>query len=325
MDSIDKLLKDIRNNRTSNSCSIADGEFVDIDLSNLRANELHMENVSLLSVNLSKIHWRNCEIVNACLDKANLNKATVRLCKFINVSFNKASFNNATIENCELAGCDFEEATLKDASITDSDFNRSNFKGANLTNTNASYCNMRGVDFRGAILVNTDFRDADLRGADFSGANLQNANFNGADLRGAIFEPGVMDEEEQDKDAIFSPQMQELVDAAGPYLTGILNAGVNKNLIPTQEQEKLLQQLQDMLTVSIGNKSEDQAKSNVVELLLKRAGTTGIGSLIDALHSKSDEPSEAVADLINNLAKDLNLKENDTADDLLEKIVKSIK
>jgi len=325
MNSIDDLQKKIRENRTCISCSIADEEFADIDLSSMRANKLNMENVSLLSANLTNVNWRNCVIANVCLDKTNFDEAIVRLSKFINMSAKKASFNNARIENCELEGCDFEEATFMNASITDSDFYRSNFKGANLTNTNASYCNLRGVDFRNTFLINTDFSDADLRGADFSGAELSNTNFKGADIRGAIFDPGIMEEESGEETPVFSPQMQELVNAAGPYVAGILKAGVNHDLIPTKEQEKLQQQLEDMVTVSPGDEENDKAKEDVIELLLKRAGEAGIGNLLTALHDKSDKPSQAIADLIQNLAGDFNLNENDTTEDLLEKLLKSIK
>lgn len=325
MNSIDKLLTEIKENRTSNSCSIVDEEFVDTDLSNMRANKLHMENVSLLSANLSKVNWRSCEIVNTCFDKANFDKAIVRMCKFINMSAKKASFNNTRLENCELVSCDFEEATFIDSSITDSDFNRSNFKGANLTNTDASYSNMRGVDFRSAILLNTNFSDADLRGADFSGAKLDITNFKGADIRGAIFDPGVMEEEAKEEKPVFSPQMQELVDVAGPFVADIIKQGVDKDLIPSEEQEKLMQQLEGLINVSVEDTTSDTEADDVIGLLFKRAGEAGIGNLVKALQDKNNTPSDEVAALIENLAKDFNLNENATTDDLLEKLVKQIK
>lgn len=296
----------------------------DEDLENLRANSAVFEGVDLTRANLGGVRWRHCTIKSVTLDSSNASSSVMRLCTFDCVTAKLTNFSQAVIENCEAHACDFSSADFEGASLTDSDFDRSSFCGADLTDADASYTNMRGVDFNRAILINANFSDADLRGADFTGARLDNTNFKGADIRGAIFDPGVMDEE-QEEIPEFSPQMQELVDVAGPFVASIIKQGVDKNLIPSEEQEKLMVQLEGLVNVSADNKTSHTDSNDIVELLLKRAGDAGIGNLLEALHDEKDAPSEAVADLINHLAQDFNLNESATTEDLMEKIVKSIK
>jgi hypothetical protein len=249
------------------------------------------------------------------------------MCSWHNVRAQNCDFSSLTFENSEAVGSYFDQANFTNASLVDSDFSRASLRDANLTNADLMGINLRGADLRGANCDGVNFEDADLRGADFSGAKLDQADLQNADIRGAIFDQEIeADQDAEDFTPMFSPQNQKLADAIGPLLVSLLKKGADKELLSEQTEAEFMQELEQKIHLSQSAESPQQEQyDEVIGTLFDHVGNVGISELISSMRDDQDEPSEAVAEMLKGLAKDMQLDESATTEELLEKITKSFR
>jgi uncharacterized protein YjbI with pentapeptide repeats len=324
-------MRQIERDSVLNAKSISNVLVANVDLSNaslshLKANGVAFQGVNLRAAALNDIRWRDCKLAEVNVEGVNASSCIMRMCSFERVSASRSRFAGGILENCTALACDFSFANFCGASLTDSRFNRATFQGADLTDADAGLCDLRGADFRDAVLRRTRFRDADLRGADFTGAIIENADFRGADTRGAQFDEGVAalhGEGSRESFTLFPPT--ELVASVAPLVAGLLKRASEHGVVDEGVwQAELDETLRAFGATGLDRVAVAQWDAQIGDLL-RSAGAVGIDELLESLKSDSEETPAAVAELLQRLGRDLGLKPDATADELLPALVAKLK
>lgn len=324
---IEKLYECCANGLTVRDITIKNCDINDKSLIGLYADGIILSEIRIEKSCLDNAHWRNCRLNEVRLIEVKIRNATLRMCTWVNVRSDDCDFSAMKFENSNAQGCVFTNVNFSHASLCDSNFSRASLRGANLEYADATGINLRGADLTGANCSRVDFSDADLRGADFTTADLTDAILKYADTRGAIFDPGVLEDEATTQSkALFTPETQKLADAVSPVVAEIIKMGTTAGVLSEKKQRELLRELDTVVTHPAESSASQQELDKILKAVLKRAGETGIASIILDLKNGGDEPSAAIADMLKNMAKDLDLDldENATTEDLVEKLIKVI-
>jgi uncharacterized protein YjbI with pentapeptide repeats len=309
--------------RPINHVLVANVDLCNATLPQLRANGACFQGVNLSAALLGGTRWRDCKLEDVNLECVDASSCVMRMCSFVRVAARRARFAGGTLENLTALACDFSFGDFSGASLTDSRFNRATFESADLTDADARLCEFRGADFRDAVLRRTVFRDSDLRGADFTGAVIENADFTGADTRGAQFDDGVAPLFGDRPRESFPPS--ELVGSVAPLVAGLLKRASEHGVVDEGVwQAELDETLRAFGATGLDRVAGAQWDAQIGDLL-RSAGAVGIDELLESLKSDSEEAPAAVAELLQRLGRDLGLKPDSTADELLPALVAKLK
>ncbi|MBA2610495.1 MAG: pentapeptide repeat-containing protein [Bacteroidetes bacterium] len=112
--------------------SFLDCDFRDCDLSNLKATNSRLQNVSfydckLLGLNFSgaidfalELHFENCILDYASFDRKKINKSSFKNCKIHNANFTQADLSKSTFINCDLFESLFDNTNMSTVDFTSS-------------------------------------------------------------------------------------------------------------------------------------------------------------------------------------------------------------
>lgn len=143
---------------TNQAGSLESVQYVDFDLSGMRAHGLQIEKINL---------------TDSVLDQ---------------VEFKDATFVDTTLNRVEGNGTNFDRSSAVRLSVKEADLEEASFRGAITAGINFEASRLKDVDFTMAILMEARFVGADMDRVDFSGANLSGATFHGATMKSIIWD-----------------------------------------------------------------------------------------------------------------------------------------
>jgi uncharacterized protein YjbI with pentapeptide repeats len=148
--------------------------FAALDLSDVEAAGVEVDQCTLNSVNLSGTKMRRWLIRDARLERCDLANLRARECDLSRVA----------IASSRMTGLSWLDGRLRDVTLTDCRMDLASFRSSAFSDVLFSGCRLTQAEFGDADLTGARFENCDLTGAQFSAARMAGTRLVGCDLTG---------------------------------------------------------------------------------------------------------------------------------------------
>ena len=145
--------------------------FQNNDFSNLKHNDINLQDSFLIEPNFKNSSIRNLNFSNSLIMSPDFNNDSIFKCSDLQgADFSGSMILSGEFKNCSFRGVNFSNATFIGCSFTDVYFGKSTFLETNMTDVNINNCFFEGATFSKGkyhkiAIKGTEFKKVDLRGS----------------------------------------------------------------------------------------------------------------------------------------------------------------